>query len=485
MGTKIYNFSKKINFPILTVILAALIGINILFVKPIVGMANNGDFFRIMVSNNLYYLREAPDHQPMYFKYFEPSYGVSNFYNGNQKMIVSTQSLLIKPAMLLDKLITGNDQIFDLRYLAFILLCFQLVATYFIMKVFCSYLKSPISKGIISFLYLFVFMDIGYIAYFNSFFGEAVNIPFFLLSVGFLLYMIRFNKITWYNILIFAILSIIFFGAKQQLAPVGVMLAVLLFRIMYYKRTMDIKVVSIALIIIMGCASLYFYSSIKGDFQYINRYHALNRGVLLNEKNPDKILSEMGVNEQYALLENTNYFSPITQIDLNNQKLIKEYYDKYGVGSIIKFYAFHPSIMFRMMDLGFREAYYIRPNELGNYTASSGKPPVSKSYFWGGWSYIKAEFLPKSLIASLIYIGIFFYFSIKRFIKGDNNKRLTEEVYYYIFIVGLSQIAISVIGAGDADLAKHEFMYNMAFDFLFLVCIKNLLMRLERKKVLR
>lgn len=485
MANKIYGISKKINFPILTVILGALIGINILFVKPIVGMANNGDFFRTMVSNNLYYLRETPDHQPMYFKYFEPIYGVSNFYNGNQKMIVSTQSLLIKPAMLLDKLITGNNQTFDLRYLAFILLCFQLLATYFIMKVFCSYLESPISKAIISFFYLFVFMDIGYIAYFNSFFEEAINIPFFLLSVGFLLYIIRFNKIKWYNILIFAILSVIFFGAKQQLAPVGIMLAVLLFRIMYYKRSMEIKVVSIVLVIIMGCASLYFYSAIKGDFQYINRYHALNRGVLLNEKNPEKILSDMGVNEQYSLLENTTYFQPITQIDLNNKNLIKEYYDTYGVGSIIKFYALHPHIMFKMMKLGFREAYYIRPNELGNYTADSGHLPVSKSYFWGGWSYIKANFLPKSLVASLIYIGIFFFFSIKRYIKGDDNERLTEEVYYYIFIVGVSQIAISIIGAGDADLAKHEFMYNMAFDFLFLVCINNLLMRLERKKVLR
>ncbi|WP_297631723.1 hypothetical protein [uncultured Clostridium sp.] len=485
MVKKIYSIGEKINFPILTVILAAIIGVNILFVKPIVGMANNGDFFRIMVSNNLYYLRQGPDHQPIYFNYFQPTYGVSNFYNGNPKMIVSTQSLLIKPAMFLERIITGNTSTFDLRYLAFILLCFQLLATYFIMKVFCSYLRSPISKAIISFFYLFVFMDIGYIAYFNSFFGEAVNIPFFLLSVGFLLYMIRFNKITWYNILIFAGTSIVFFGAKQQLAPVGAMLAILLFRIMYYKRSMEVKIVSIALVVIMCASGLYFYAAIKGDFQYINKYHALNRGILLNEKNPDKILSDMGISEQYSLLENTNYFSPITQIDLNNRELVKKYCSQYGVGGILKFYITHPSVMFKMAELGFREGYDIRPNELGNYMVSTGKPPVAKSYFWGGWSYIKAHFLPKSLIASLIYIGIFLYFSVKRYIKGNDDIKLTEEVYYYVLIVGVSQIAISIIGAGDADLAKHEFMYNMAFDFLFLVCIKNLLMSLERRKVIK
>ncbi|MGL4876282.1 MAG: hypothetical protein ACRC30_16730 [Clostridium sp.] len=481
MKSKIYNTTKNLNFPIITVILAALIGINILFVKPIVGMANNGDFFRIMVSNNLYYLRDAPNHEPMYFKYFEPKYGVSNFYNGNPKMVVSTQSLLIKPAMLLDKLITGNDNVFDLRYLALILLCFQLIATYFIMKVFCSYLKSPISKAIISFLYLFVFMDVGYIAYFNSFFGEGVNIPFFLLSVGFLLYIIRFNKVRWYNILIFSVLSIIFFGAKQQLAPVGVLIAILLFRIMYYKRSLEIKVTAIVFAIILAFSGLYFYSAIKGDFQYINKYHALNRGILLNEKNPDEILKSMGISTQYSLLEDTIYFSPVTQIDLNNKKLIKDYYDKIGIGGILKFYAFHPKIMLKMAELGFREGYDIRPNELGNYTVSSGKTPVSKSYFWCGWSFIKAKFFPKSLLASLIYMAIFLYFSIKRYRKGSDNKRLVEEVYYYVFLIGISQIAISLVGAGDADLAKHEFMYNMAFDFLFLVCMNNVLIYFEKR----
>ncbi|MGL4849530.1 MAG: hypothetical protein ACRC28_11535 [Clostridium sp.] len=481
MKNKVYTIAKNLNFPIITVILAALIGVNILFIKPIVGMANNGDYFRIISSNNLYYLRDTKNQEPLYFKYFQPKYGVSDLYNTNQKMIVSTQSLLIKPAMLLDKLITGNDKTFDLRYLAIILLGFQLLATYFIMKVFCSYLKSPLSKAIISFLYLFVFMDVGYIAYFNSFFGEGVNIPFFLLSVGFLLYIIRFNKVKWYNILIFSIVSIIFFGAKQQLAPVGVLLAILLFRVMYYKRSMEIKVVSITCAIILTFAGIYFYSAIKGDFQYINKYHALNRGILLNEKNPDEILKSMGISTQYSLLENTIYFSPVTQINLNDKKLIKEYYDKIGVGNIIKFYALHPNIMIKMMDLGFREGYDIRPNELGNYTVASGKPPVAKSYFWGGWSYIKAKFFPKSLLASLIYISIFLYFSIKRYKKGNDKEKLVEEVYYYVLLVGISQIAISLIGAGDADLAKHEFMYNMAFDFLFLVCINNVLIKLEKR----
>lgn len=93
--------------------------------------------------------------------------------------MVSTQSLLIKPAMFLDRLITGNDKVFDLRFLGGLLLVFQLIATYLIIKVFCSYLRTGIGKAVITFMYLFIFMDTGYIAYLNSLFGEGVNIPFF------------------------------------------------------------------------------------------------------------------------------------------------------------------------------------------------------------------------------------------------------------------------------------------------------------------
>lgn len=33
-------------------------------------------------------------------------------------------------------------------------------------------------------------------------------------------------------------------------------------------------------------------------------------------------------------------------------------------------------------------------------------------------------------------------------------------------LVGLSGIVVSIIGAGDADIAKHEFLFTLAFDLI-------------------
>ncbi|AIY82745.1 putative membrane protein [Clostridium baratii str. Sullivan] len=477
----------KVNFPVLAVILVILIGSITLFIKPIIGVADNGDFFRIMSQSDLHYLNNNPaDENERFLSYFQKDYGINQFYNDSQRLLISTQSILIRVAIFLSELVTRNDKVFDIRFLSAILLIIQAIAAYLLVKVFTSDVKRPTLKLIITLLYIFIFMDTGYIAYFNSFYGEGVNIPFLLLSTGILLYMIKFDKFKWYNLLAFLVASFIFFGAKQQLAPTGILLAILTWRIICYKNKKSIKVVSIMMIITFVIGAIFFYKSIEGDFNFINRYHSLNRGILLDEGDPDKILEDMGMNNQYSLLENTIYFSDVSQIDLNDKSLKEKYYDYFTIADIVKYYIFHPSDMIKMARIGFGDAYYIRPMVQGNYEKSAGKLPGEKSYFFSGWSLFKSDVLPHNLLASLAYIGLFFFYSVKRYIKARNYDRdndcLFEEAYLYIFLVGFSQIVISLVGAGDADLSKHELMYNMSWDMMFLYFVVTIIKRRDKNK---
>ena len=51
----------------------------------------------------------------------------------------------------------------------------------------------------------------------------------------------------------------------------------------------------------------------------------------------------------------------------------------------------------------------------------------------------------------------------------------------YVYLAGLSQIFISVIGAGDADLSKHVFLFNLTFDFMLINFIVQMIKNSERK----
>lgn len=53
---RINSIFKNINYPLAAFFLVIIIGIFTLFIKPIIGMADNGDFYRVISSNGVYEL---------------------------------------------------------------------------------------------------------------------------------------------------------------------------------------------------------------------------------------------------------------------------------------------------------------------------------------------------------------------------------------------------------------------------------------------
>ena len=52
----LFALRQRISLVIITFFLILIIGGITLFIRPIIGVADNGDYFRIMSSNDLYYL---------------------------------------------------------------------------------------------------------------------------------------------------------------------------------------------------------------------------------------------------------------------------------------------------------------------------------------------------------------------------------------------------------------------------------------------
>ena len=122
--------------------------------------------------------------------------------------------------------------------------------------------------------------------------------------------------------------------------------------------------------------------------------------------------------------------------------------------------------------MGFSKAYEIRPEAMGNFEKIEGKEFGAKSNFFVLWSSLKKFIMPKGLLFAIVYLGVYFIYSFKRYKKAFNNKDkksiLIEDCFIYVYLAGLSQIFTSVIGAGDADLSKHVFLFNLSFDLILL-----------------
>ncbi|ABR36349.1 MULTISPECIES: hypothetical protein [Clostridium] len=469
---RINSIFKNINYPLAAFFLVIIIGIFTLFIKPIIGMADNGDFYRVISSNGVYELN--PNDSDLYNGYFYRHYGIYKYNNDIEKNFISTQGIFIKIAVYISQMINKNF-ILDIRFMSWMFLFVEAIGIYLIVKVLINQVTEEKHKLIITLVTIFIFCDTTYLAYYNSFYGEAINISFFLLSIGILLNMAEFNKFSKLNILLFGISSFIFLGSKQQLSPVGILIAVLCLRIGFKNKEKLFKGLSMVLAIGFVISSILFYKQITGDFQYINGYHAMNRGILLYEEDPDEVMKFFNLNEQYSLLKDTTFYDDVTLVNLYDKQLIEDYYKKFTTTKIISYYITNPRAFFKMLKIAFDNGYSIRPNAMGNYEKSENKEFGAKSYFFALYSTVKEKVFTGNIVLSIIVIIGYCYSSAVRYIKARkincDTMIFKEEAYFYIFLVGISQIIISVIGAGDADLAKHVFMYNMSFDLILIYFI--------------
>ncbi|MEH7813336.1 glycan biosynthesis hexose transferase WsfD, partial [Bacillus toyonensis] len=156
--------TKWLKWEVIAVVVAAIVMIGLLLIKPIVGLADNGDFERIMIQIGLAYPDPNEARVDKYFSFIHHLYAYVNPAAGDY---VSSQLFLMVPALWIGKILPGPW--FDIRVLAVEYIMIFLLALYLIVKL--NKTNNKIVNGFLVTLTIVVFADIGYILYFNSMYG--------------------------------------------------------------------------------------------------------------------------------------------------------------------------------------------------------------------------------------------------------------------------------------------------------------------------
>lgn len=471
-----------------SVLAAAAVGIiswMALFVPPFIGMADNGDFSRILYGNGIYF--NAPDYGEQYFGYFVKQYGIMQYFNEHAEPLFSSQSLFIRLSLWLNRLFI-SDLVFDIRMQAAVYWVLYVAAVYLLVEALTW--KVPGKLGYpIAMIAAFVFGDTGYTAYFNSFFGESVVLLTSLFAVSAVLLMCRERYHDYVLLALFAVSILLLTTSKQQNAPVGVVAGITGWMLVLARKSRPYRSIASSVLILFLVAGVATYALIPQLFVHINQYHAMTRGALLMSDNPEKTLQFFDIDEQYALLAGSNYFERYTTVDVDSALLKNEFYRHYGFVSLVGYYAAHPSQAGMLLNLAAQHAFSIRPPAMGNYERTEGKPFGEHTSFFAGYSALKEAMAPKTfgfiVIWMIVVIGMYVP-SFLRHCKLKSWKRAMKLPMLVMFmLIGLSGIAVSLIGAGDADLSKHQFLFTAMFDIVSVVAIADLVAgqhwRLERR----
>jgi hypothetical protein len=283
------------------------------------------------------------------------------------------------------------------------------------------------------------------------------------------------------------ILTVVYFASimllianKQQNAPLALSYAVTSIGLFFIfkKRAQWLWILGgIAGILVTGVLT---YTLITQQFNDINQYQAFTHGVLLHTDDPSKKIAQRGVDEQYALMRNQDYYPKnFAAINPSASSVKRGLNERTGFGWIMGYYLHHYPQFHTLLDVAAGDMMITQVKAVGDYQQASGKPAGAQVTYFTGFSNLAGAFFPQKFsfdilltIALLVVFGIGAYNDLV-------HKRVANVVRFFL-VMGLLTVfifvpIISIIGDGDADLAKHLFMVPVSLDLILVMFVADLL----------
>lgn len=445
-----------------------------LFIGGTIGLANSGDFSRIMNWVGIHYASNDPVQQRFFFvhRLFEWTPKLELHYPSSEVFLVA--------AALPVSLIMHRHVVFDIRALGIVhMLCYLFVLA--LLTRFTRTLRFR-NRILIYILAIFIFLDVGFVAYFNSFYSEPASLLFLAAAVAFALVGAANDptrKHAYLPFVGFLVSLILFASAKTQNAVSAIPLAFLAYGLLptvFRERLKPSRrrLVSISLAVVLSLSFIAYYKaatvlsrSVHKDAVYLNVFNQ----ILGRSSTPAEDARELGLDPSLAIYAGTDVITPGVPPQLVDSLPRMVTYDK-----ILKFYAKHPDRFLEMSEDAAQRAFNTRPPYLGNYEEShfapQGAPPATPNYplpsayfdhKFSLWSTFKEDALPSSLTVVLVYLTLNLVAIAVKHMRFDrtSENRIVTRLHAALIATAIVQFLTTVIGVGMCDIEKHLFLFNL------------------------
>lgn len=473
------KFLRFITPSMLAVILTILIVGPLLFSNNPHGYADNGDFWRVIYQNGLYPSRKGVGDT---YQYVLQHYNIMQYFNEHPTVIHSSQNGLVKIAIWINEFFYSKT-IFDIRFMGVVYFVPFCGTIYFLTEAL-TLGKRNFTNYLIALLVVFVFADSSFTLYMNSLFAEAGGYIFMLLAAAMLLLWSRRRyKKNWLLILTYFICVILFVFNKQQNAPLALSFLVISMSLLLAQGLKKYRIYILSGMLAILVTGIITFLLIPKEFNDINMYQSFANGVVLyNDADPGKQIEKEGINGQFSLTRGGAY-NPKNYSDIMPPEKYTEKHltNKINTFWIVKYYVKHFTQFKRLLDLAAEDLMATQPQAVGDYTRQSGvKPYKQVKYFTGFRILMRALFPQKFSFLILLTFTLAFVNSVAMYDDFKNKKVNNPGTTRWFMVMGLMSMAIgipiiSIIGDGDADLAKHLFYADVAIDLILVITISDTL----------
>jgi len=193
-----------------------------LFVPPIVGLADQGDFLRTL--GKFGYGQDPPAPSLKYV--YVPSKYVPNSFRVREWEQPTSESMFVALALLLNKIVSKDSSLSILVIGSIHALAFLLVYARFlrVTKSFRAHTLLWIGATVI-------LTDVGYVAYWNSLYREAASLLFCLALITETIEICRTESVSTVAVVRWVLWAVLLLTAKEQNTPLALLLAIFLLRL--------------------------------------------------------------------------------------------------------------------------------------------------------------------------------------------------------------------------------------------------------------
>lgn len=455
--------------------LALTVVLCVLFAGEDVGLSNNGDFGRVMQACSLSYGDRVPSYTYVDAYTIDLSHGS---WPANLKAILlGTEGLKSYPSihvplvrlsvalnLVVNKVMGWEMGVYHIGVLGAVYAVLYAAA----IGLLCAQVRLRRLWGdlLVKLAGLAVLCDIGYVAYFNSFYGEALEHVMLVFCAAMLLRAMGRERPTAWDGAWCAIAAVGYGWAKFFNIPLAILLAVVMEGVVFLRsgkrRALALGGAAVAVL-------LAVWAVVPGWMDIETNYNAVFFGVVrdVDEETTRRYLTDLGLPEELADYRDTNYYMDGLLPELEARGL-REPAESVSKAGLIRFYLTHPGRLWEQIQVTALHCGMVRPYYLANYGA--GRPLMSYSSRMSLWSglrdWMALDTVWGNLAAAAAFIGLVIAARRKR------TRPLPLALTLLALSGGLAYAAfLPVMLNGEGDFAKHMFAYIEVVDLMLLACL--------------
>jgi len=423
-----------------------------LFIPPIVGLADQGDFVRTIGRFGF-----GPEHHgSLEYVYVEPKYIPDPQYRSPYWEQANSEYLFVGAALLLNKLVS-KDGALDITVAG-------LVHALAFMAAFARLLwvlRRDRAHALVWIGATVALTDAGYAVYWNSWYAEPASCIFFMLLLAEAVGIATAGETDWAGILRWSLWSILWILAKPQNAPIGLILGLFTFRLGMWTGSQPARWAAAASGCAMFACAAFNIFAMPAYGRQANTYGVVFAGILPDSKNPEADLRALGLDPRLAKYAQTGAWTPGTYYpEMAASGALK----RVNTFTVLRFYLLRPARMWRRLHGLLPTITFLRRTWYGNFEPSAGLPPAAQSRAFTLWSGFHERVLPYANKWIVLALAVWPPLAAWRWVRTrDVLQRRRWELSTLLPVCCLAALFSAVYG--DAfDVIKHMYLFNLLLD---------------------